>query len=236
VKNHLKFLLGFALLVTACTAMMSQEKTSSAVSEENVIYVPNVMATITIPADTFTISVSVESANDNGTMASTENNAAMDKAINAMIAAGIRKSDVLPGMDTGISQSQSSNIICDKVGNDTICKSDKSSKNVLTSTKYVVINTTDYSFVTKVLEAARSSGVVVSVLNYGLRDKSSAVDKARQMALSNAESIARAEASQKGKNLGDITNTANRGEYITPSVQAGMVSVTSSVDVSYALV
>jgi uncharacterized protein YggE len=236
VKKILKFLVGLTLLAIAGSAMIVQEKTGSVAVGENIINVSNVMATITVPADTFTIGVSVESANDNGSMASSENEAAMNKAINAMIATGIGKSDILPGTDTGVSQSQSSNVVCDKVGNDTICKTDKSSKSVLTSTKYVKINTTDYSFVTKVLEAAKSSGANANVLDYGLRDKNSAIAKARQKATDNAESIAKNVASQRGASLGKILNVVSRGDYITRSYQPDMMNITSSIDVSYALI
>jgi hypothetical protein len=37
------------------------------------INVPGVVATITVPADTYTITLNVESNNDNGTLASSEN-------------------------------------------------------------------------------------------------------------------------------------------------------------------
>lgn len=235
VKKVLGFLMGFMLLVIVGSALIAHEENDAATIEDGIIHVPDVMATIIIPADTYTISVSVESANDNGTMASSENEATMDKAINAMMAIGVNKSSISPGTDTGVSQSQSSNVVCDKVGNDTICKTDKSSKNVLTSTKHVKLNTSDSSFVTKVLEAAKSSGANASVFNYGLIDRSAAIAKARQIAMDDAESIAKKMASQKGVKLGTILNVVGRGEYVAYSNQPGMINVTSSIDVSYAI-
>jgi uncharacterized protein YggE len=244
MKKFWGFLMGLMLLVIAGAAMiqpaadstMGKERTGSATVEKNVVYVSNAMATITVPADTFTIAVSVESANDNGSMASAENEAAMDKTINAMIAVGVDKSDILPGTDTGVSQSQSSNVVCDKVGNDTICKTEKYSKNVFTSTKYVKINTTDSSFVTNVLETAKSSGANAGVFDYGLSDKSSAVAEARQKAMGEAESTAKKIALQRVASLGMIQNAVNRGEYITYSDRPYMMNITSLMDVSYALI
>ena len=79
---------------------MPQEEARSASSEENNIYPSNAIATNSIEANSVEISVSVQSTNENGTMASTENRAAMDKIVDVLIAMGINKSDISPGQFT----------------------------------------------------------------------------------------------------------------------------------------
>jgi uncharacterized protein YggE len=235
VKRVLEFLLGLMLLAMVGSALMANEEKDTATVEEDMINVPGVVATITVPADTYTITLNVESNNDNGTLASSENKAAMNETVKALIALGVNESSISPRTYTGVSQSQSSNVVCDTVGNDTVCKSDKASKNVLTSTKYVKLNTTNTSFITKILEAANSTGANATIVDYGLIDKSSAIAKARQRALDYAESIAKEMAAEKGVNLGQILNVVGRGEYIEYSNQPNMMNATSSIDVSYAI-
>jgi uncharacterized protein len=233
--NKILIVLTGFLFVVSGSAML-QERTSSASVQNEIIYLSNVMGTITIPADTVTISVSVQSTNDNGTMASMENAAALDKITDALIDLGIDKEDISSGQFTGVSTGQSSNVVCNTVNNETICRTESSSKNVLTSTKVVKIRPNDPSFVNKVLDTVNSLGANASILGYSLIDQDSAKTEAKDKAMENAESIAQNMASQRGADLGSIQDLAVRGEYIVGSDQLGMVDVTSVIDVSYALV
>lgn len=227
-------LTGFLFVVSG--SAMHQERASSASVQNDIIYLSNVMGAITIPADTLTISVIVQSTNDNGTTASMKNAAAMDKITEALIDLGIDKDDISSGQLTGVSTGQSSNVVCNTVNNKTICRTESSSKNVLTSTKSVKIRPNDPSFVNKVLDTVNSLGANFSVLGYSLIDQDSAKAKAKDKAMENAESIAQNMASQRGADLGSIQGLVVCREYIIGSDQLGMVDVTSVIDVSYALI
>lgn len=166
-------LIGFMILISG--SALVQERTGPVVlreeagmvsSEENDFYPSNAIATTGIQADIVEISVSVESTNENGTMASAENKAKMDKIVDALIAIGINKSDISPGQFTGISTGQSSNVVCNNVGNDTICRTESSHKNVLTSTKIVRIRALDPSSVNRILDIVKSLGASASVSSY----------------------------------------------------------------------
>jgi uncharacterized protein YggE len=233
--NKILIVLTGFLFVVSGSAML-QERASSASVQNEIIYLSNVMGTITLPADTVTISVSVQSTNDNGTMASMENAAAMDKITDALIDMGIDKDDISSGQFTGVSTGQSSNVVCNTVNNETICRTESSSKNVLTSTKIVKIRPNDPSFVNQVLDTVNSLGATASVLSYSLIDQDSAKAKAKDEAMQNAESIAQSMASKRGADLGSIQDLVIRGEYIAGSDQLGLVDVTTVIDVSYALI
>ncbi len=147
-------LIGFVITISGSALIQEREgpdldqKTSSALSENGI-----------------EISVSVQSTNENGTMASSENKAALDKIVDALIAMGINKSDISPGQFTGVSTGQSSNVVCNKIGNDTICSTESSHKNVITSTKIVRIRSKDPDFVNRVLDTVETLGANASVIN-----------------------------------------------------------------------
>jgi len=94
VKRVLEFLLGLMLLAMVGSALMANEEKDTATVEEDMINVPGVVATITVPADTYTITLNVESNNDNGTLASSENKAAMNETVKALIALGVNESSI----------------------------------------------------------------------------------------------------------------------------------------------
>jgi Protein of unknown function (DUF541) len=204
----------------------------SGIIEGDVVHVSNAMGTVTVPADSFRIVVRVQSA-DGSTTA--DNEAKLNKATNAMIAVDSGKNIyLLPGTNPGVSTSQKSFVECEPVGNKSVCKTEKQDITVLTNTRYALINTTDTSFITKVLEAANSTGATVYV-DGRVNDKSSAIAAAKQKALDVAESTAKSIASNEGRSLGRLQDVTDRGEYITYSNQPYMMDVTSAIDASYAL-
>jgi uncharacterized protein YggE len=224
MKKLSLFLIGI-LSLAACSALVQQ----------NTIYLPNVKATVTVPADTVMIRLSVQSTNNNSTLASMENTASLKRTIAALIAIGVNGDDISSDQSTGMSSGQFSNIVCRKVNNNTICKSESSSENVLTSTKIMRLKTTDQNFVDIVLKTAKSAGAVAEIYGYSLSDPSSAEAQARAKAMASAKSIAENMATEAGKNLGKMQRVISHKEYISNSDQHGMVNASSIIDVSYEL-
>jgi len=75
------------------------------------------VGTVTVPADIVTISVSVESSNENITQAQYEVGEEMNRVISALKKAGVKDEEILPGQGSGISSFQSSSKVCKTVNN-----------------------------------------------------------------------------------------------------------------------
>ena len=204
-------------------------------AQYNAVFPAEGEATLTVPADMTLITVSVESSNNNSTIASMENQEKLDKIISDLTAIGVNKGDISSGQSTNERSFQMSGTVCTPVNNSTVCKSESVTDYGLTSSKIIKLNSTDDSFVNKVISTAKSGGASTDS-SYYLSDSSSAIADARNKATENARSNAEMMASAAGAKLGKVLNINSYPEYISGSDQTGMVKVTSYVVVTYELI
>ncbi|WP_334102093.1 SIMPL domain-containing protein, partial [Methanothrix soehngenii] len=116
------------------------------------------VGTVTVPADIVTISVSVESSNENITQAQDEVGEEMNRVISALKKAGVKDEEILPGQGSGISSFQSSSRVCKTVNNTTVCENVTESASTLQRSTVIRLQAKDESRIDKVLNAARSAG------------------------------------------------------------------------------
>ncbi|MDD4161388.1 MAG: SIMPL domain-containing protein [Methanothrix sp.] len=193
--------------------------------------------TVTAPADTATISVSVESGNENATLAQAAVQEKMDKVIDALKEAGVKDEEILPGQSSGVSSFQSTSRVCKKVNNSTICENKTQQASSIERSTVIRLKSTDESRIKRVIDAARSAGAQAYVAGYGLSDTSKAAAEARQKAVANAKESAKGMAAAEGVRLGNVQDISDYGYPValTDSAQSGMVDVTSYVIVTYEL-
>ncbi len=190
--------------------------------------------TVTVPADTTTISVSVESNNENMTLAQGEVQEKMNEVVDALKAAGVKDEEILPGQASGLTSIQSSNRVCKLLNNTTVCENTTQRISTLEKTTVVRLKTRDESRINGVVNAAKSADASADVEGYGLSDASAAVAQARQKAVENAKENAEGVAAAAGGRLGNLVDISDYSlPYVSSSDQRGMVDVTSFVVVTY---
>ena len=195
--------------------------------------------TVTVPADTATISVFVESGNENMTAAQAAVQEKMGRVIDALKAAGVKDEEILPGQSSGVSSFQSTSKVCKRVNNSTVCENNTAQASSLERSTVIRLKSTDESRINRVLDAARSAGAQAYVAGYGLSDASKAASEARQKAMANAKENAAEMAASEGVRLGAVLDISDYGypvalnDYNSSSAQPGTVDVTSYVIVTY---
>ncbi len=196
--------------------------------------------TVTVPADTVTISVTVESHNENSTLAEAENQERLDRTKEALMAVGVKPEEIMSGRSSGLMSFQSSSRVCRTVNNTTICDVGSSNVTTLSNSLTLRLKAADKAMINQVLDAAKSSGASPAVIGYSLSDASSAVADARRQAVEDARSSAQGMAGAAGMRLGDVVEI-NEYAYpgiamvqpFEPSSRPGMVDVTTYVMVTY---
>jgi len=195
--------------------------------------------TVTVPADTATISVSVESGTENMTEAQAAVQEKMARVIDALKAAGVKDEEILPGQSSGVSSFQSTSKVCKRVNNNTVCENNTAQASSLEQSTIIRLKSTDESRINRVLDAARSAGAQAYIAGYGLSDSSKATTEARQKAVANAKENAAEMAAAEGGRLGKVLDISDYGyplalnDYYGSYAQLGMVDVTSYVIVTY---
>ena len=195
--------------------------------------------TVTVPADTTTFSVSVESNINNMTAAQAAVQEKMERVIDALKAAGVKDEEILPGRSSGVTSFQSNSKVCKSVNNSTVCENNTVQASSLERSLIVRLQSTDSSRINQVLEAARSTGAQADVAGYGLSDAGKAAAEARQRAVANAKENAAEMAAREGVRLGKVLDISDYGypldhnDYFSSSTKQGMVEVTSYVIVTY---
>lgn len=195
--------------------------------------------TVTVPADTATISVSVESSIENMTAAQMAAQEKMGQVINALKAAGVKDEEILPGQSSGLSSYQSTSRVCKRVNNSTVCENNTDQASSLERSTVIRLNSTDEVQINRVLDAARSAGAQAYLAGYGLTNATAAASEARRKAVANAKENAAAMAAAEGLHLGKVLDISDYGypaaftDYSGSSTQPGMVDVTSYVIVTY---
>jgi len=195
--------------------------------------------TVTVPADTATISVSVESGINNMTEARTAVQEKMEQVIDALKAADVKDEEIMPGTSSGVTSFQSTSKVCKTVNNSTVCENDTTSLSSLERSTIIHLKSTDVTRINRVLDAARSAGAKAYVAGYGLSDANKAAAEARQKAVANAKENAAGMAAAEGGRLGKMLDISDYGyplalnDYAGSSTKLGMVDVTSYVVVTY---
>lgn len=195
--------------------------------------------TVTVLADTATISVSVESGIENMTAAQMAAQEKMEQVIEALKAAGVKEEEILPGQSSGLSSFQSTSRVCKKVNNSTVCENNTEQASSLERSTIIRLKSSDETRINRVLDAARSAGAQAYVAGYGLSDATRAASEARQKAVANAKENAAEMAAAEGLHLGKVLDISDYGypvaltDYFGSSTQPGMVDVTSYVIVTY---
>ncbi len=195
--------------------------------------------TVTVPADTAAISVSVESGINNMTEAQAAVQEKMGQVIDALKAVGVKDEEIMPGASSGISSFQSTSKVCKTVNNSTVCENDTTSLSSLERSTIIRLKSTDETRINHVLDAARFAGAKAYVAGYGLSDAGKAAAEARQKAVANARENAAGMAAAEGVRLGKVLDISDYGyplalnDYSGSSTKLGMIDVTSYVIVTY---
>jgi len=156
---------------------------------------------VTVPADTVSIYVSVESSDENMTQAQAEVQEKMNNVVTAMKAAGVKDAEILPGQSSSVSSVQYKSRIGMPSNNTTIWKNSSYDATSLEKSIIVRLKTADMSEINPMLETAKSAGASAYVAGYGLLDGTKAEAEARQKAVANAKENAEEMATAAGVSL-----------------------------------
>jgi hypothetical protein len=195
--------------------------------------------TVTVPADTATISVSVESGIENMTEAQADVQEKMVRVIDALKAAGVKEEEILPGQSSSVRSMSLDSHVGVPSNNTTIWQNSSYRATSLEKSAIVRLKSTDESRINQVLDAARSAGAQAYVAGYGLSDASKAAAEARQKAVANAKENAAGMAAAEGVRLGKVVDISDYGypvaltDYYSSLAPLGVVDVTSYVIVTY---
>ena len=216
---------------------------------------------VTVPADTIFVSVGVDYIADNATEADLKSSEKLNSTIEALIGAGVKRENVLPG----ISSSTQNTRIYKEIYNNTTCEVvEYNVTNLITKQITIQLRTEDESTLNAILEAAKSQGVRATISGYKLNDTGPALTQARKLALEDAGKKAEEWAYFAGLKIGGIVEitelaypqmfsfsgtasdiswrSAGALEWLSSQMQSlfgmepttqGMVDVTSCVVVTY---
>jgi uncharacterized protein YggE len=193
-------------------------------------------------ADITIISVGVESNIDNQTEAEAEVQAKLNRTIDALIIAGLKKDDILQSNAGSFASIQSKT--CSTVNNTTTCSYSNLSQ--LDRTLTVQMKTVDQSKINRVMKAAKDAGANASIVGYTLSDPDKAMSQALKKAEENAKAKAEAYASGEGYRLGKLIQrdevpawlcSMDDLSFFAPdsSSEPGTVNVRACVEAAYEL-
>jgi uncharacterized protein len=157
------------------------------------------VSTVQVPTDTVIIAITAQDNNDNISLAEEANSNLLNKTKTALLAAGVKKEEILPDRYKG--HLISHKVLCDTMNNTTNCTDVV--LNVATEQMIIKMKTNDANQTQKVVDAAESSGARAAIQGYGLSNPSNAVDRARKKALENAKAKAEYYATSYGLTLGE---------------------------------
>ncbi len=193
--------------------------------------------TVTVPADMVTIAATVESNNENSTVAEAQAQNMLNETIQALRNAGVEEKDISASSGSGVSSFQSSSKVCRTVNNNTTCDYESLASRTVSKSLLIRLQTMDQSRINSVLNAAKSAGASADVTGYGLSDAQTAVADAHKAAVADAKKNADDIAAAAGGKLGKVIDISQYGPpYIGSSDQQGMVDVTSMVLSTYELI
>lgn len=225
--------LAWGIIVACCITMTAaaMNPTISTIGE----------GTVSVPADTATIIVSVSSGSGNTSQDQAAVQEMMDKAIRALKAAGIRDDEITLDESASLSSASSRSEICQTVNNKTICNNSSLQATALGRSAMVSLRSTEKARIDELVDAAESAGAEAYVAGYGLSNSTAATSQARAKAVANAHANAEEMAAAEGLRLGQVLKISDysypedlySGLFDLSSTE--MVDVTSYVAVTYEL-
>lgn len=161
------------------------------------------LGSVVIPADTVTITVKVQSSNNNTTQAVIANDNLLNKTKDALIASGLNGNEILPGHHSRMMTYHKR--VCNTVNNTTTCKHETS--HMVTSQMTIEMKR-DENKINSTLEVAKSTGAIATISGYSIGDTKTVVDEVRKKAMDNAQQNAQDYASAYGFKLGKVTRVS----------------------------
>ncbi|HII06026.1 MAG TPA: SIMPL domain-containing protein [Methanotrichaceae archaeon] len=154
---------------------------------------------VLVPADTIFVSVSVTTEDENITQASIKNADALNRTIEALVDAGVKRDDVQSGRGRSVQSIQTSSRVC----NNSTCVivADKAVSQVIDQVS-IRFDAKNEALINRSLEVARAEGAEAAISGYALEDASEALAEARKKAVEDAEDDAEDLASAAGLVLG----------------------------------
>ena len=197
---------------------------------------------VKVHADTTMITVGVESHKDNQTEAEAEVQQKLNRTIDALTAAGLKKDEILQSNAAGIASIQSK--ACSTINNTTTCR--YSNLTQIDRTLTVQMKTTDQAKIDKVIAAASDAGANASIAGYSLSNPEKAMSQALKKADENAKAKAEAYASGEGYRLGKLLQRNEVPSWLCSmeelssldldsSSEPGIVNVRACVEAAYEL-
>lgn len=175
---------------------------------------------IAVLADTVFITISVTTEDENATDASIKNDESMNRTIEALIDAGVKREEVSSGRGRSVQKIKTSSRVCNNttcvtVTNNAVCRV----KDQVT----IRFDAEDDDLINRTIEAARAEGAEAEISGYDLVDATEAVAEARQKAIEDADDEAANLASAAGLVLGERIE-------ISELSQPGISQQTASLD------
>ena len=153
---------------------------------------------VVVPADTVFVSVSVTTEDENVTLASLKNDESLDRTIDALIDAGVKRDDVQSGRGRSVQIIQTRNRVC----NNSTCVIVTDNASRVTDQVSIRFDAKDEALINRSIEAARAAGAEAVIFGYALEGASEALAEARRKAIEDAEGDAEDLASAAGLVLG----------------------------------
>ena len=132
------------------------------------------VGTVSVPADATTIIVSASSSTGNMSLDQEAVRTTMERAIEALKAAGVKDYEITREDSAALSSASSRSTICHTVNNITICDNSSLQATALDRSAMVKLNSTEKARIDELLDAAESAGARAYVAGYGLFNSSAA--------------------------------------------------------------
>jgi uncharacterized protein YggE len=153
---------------------------------------------VSVPADTIYVTVSVTTDDDNVTLASIKNDESLERTMEALVDAGVKRDDVQSGRGRSVQRITARSRVCDN----STCVIVAENVSRVTDQVTIRFDAKDDGMINRTIEAARAEGAEAVISGYALEDASEAVAEARQRAIEDAEDDAEDLASAAGLHLG----------------------------------
>ncbi|KQC15421.1 MAG: hypothetical protein APR56_01170, partial [Methanosaeta sp. SDB] len=138
---------------------------------------------VAVPADTVYVTISVTTHDDNLTLASSENEASLDRTVEALVGVGVKREDVPSGRGISVQSITTRSRVC----NNSTCVIVTDNASLVTSQVTIRFDAEDGALINRSIETARAEGAEAVISGYALEDASEAVAEARQRAIEDAE-------------------------------------------------
>jgi uncharacterized protein YggE len=204
MKRSRIMVLGLMLILSALPAYAATNETLSQLKVDG-------NGQVSVPPDMVTIELGVETRNVSSDVAAAENAELMNKTVNALLAAGVRKEEIQTSQYRLTMPSEEALIKA-------LARVEQPSEYVATSSVTVKMNAT--ADVGRILGAAVAAGSnKIKSVSFGLRDSEPQADEALAKAVDNARRKAEIMASSAGVKLGRVLDMSEGYSYYGYAVE-----------------